>query len=366
MQRRKLALSPRERLIRTLCCQTTDRPPLPYWMGFAPWAETLVRWRHESGIADLEVGRYFGLDPYFEVAPLEYGPWPRFEPEVLREDGEWVWSTDYRGITMRNRRDLGSMPEWVAHPIKTADDWARYKAERLERPLEARLEGLDAWADDVVARDAPVQVGLFPWGVFGTARDLLGAEEVLIGFYLEPSLIQDIMATYVGLWLALFERVAERVPIDHIHIWEDMSGKQGSLISMAMVERFMMPQYDRIVTFAREHGVPIVSVDSDGLVDELVPTMMAHGINGYMPFEVQAGNDVRQVRALYPDLGIWGGLDKNALAKGTAAIHNELDRAEEMFAAGGWVAGFDHLLPPDVSWDAFTRFMAALKRMVGM
>lgn len=124
----------------------------------------------------------------------------------------------------------------------------------------------------------------------------MGAEEVLVGFYTEPEMIRDIMDTYTELWLQLYGVVAERVQIDHIHIWEDMSGKQGSLVSPAMIEDFMMPSYDRIAAFAKEHGVPVVSVDSDGQVDELVPLMMKHGVNAFMPFEVQAGCDIEVFR----------------------------------------------------------------------
>ncbi|MHB0857128.1 MAG: uroporphyrinogen decarboxylase family protein [Anaerolineae bacterium] len=360
------SLTPRERLVRTLCCQPTDRAPFPNWLGFAPWGETLQRWRSESSLNDLDVPRYLELDAGFRVAPVAYGPWPHFEPKVLQENDEFVFSLDYRGITMRNRRDLGSMPEWIRHPIATWEDWQRYKVERLSGPLEERLADLDEWAVQARADDAPVQVGVFPWGVFGTSRDLLGAEEMLIGFYTEPDLIRDIMETYTSLWLALYEQVAQRVPIDHIHIWEDMSGKQGSLISMRMVEAFMMPQYDRIVAFARAHGVPVVSVDTDGIVDQLVPVMMSHGINAMMPFEAQAGNDVVRFRQEYPGLGIWGGLNKAALAKDKADIHAELDRAEQMLALGGWVPGFDHLIPPDVPWEVFRGFVVELKRMAGM
>ncbi len=194
----------------------------------------------------------------------------------------------------------------------------------------------------------------------------MGAEELLIGFYTEPAMVRDMMETLVGLWLAIYEKIAEAIQIDHIHIWEDMSGRQGSLISMEMVEEFMMPQYDRIADFARRHDVAIVSVDSDGLVDELVPHMMKHGVNTYFPFEVQAGNDIEEYRKLYPKLGIIGGLDKRVLGKDKAALHAELDRAERMLAGGGYIPGFDHLIPPDASWENFKYFVEALRKMTGI
>jgi uroporphyrinogen decarboxylase len=225
---------------------------------------------------------------------------------------------------------------------------------------------LEAFLEKTRSVDAPLQVGVFPWGVFGTARDLLGVERLLMSFCDDPEMLLDMMESCVTLWLALYERVAVRVRIDHIHIWEDMSGKQGSMISMRMVEEFMMPQYDRIADFARRHEVPVLSVDSDGRVDELLPVMVRHGVNAFLPFEAQAGNDIEEVRRQFPKLGILGGLDKNALARGKQEIHAELDRAQRMFAASGYVAGFDHSIPPNVSWENYRYFVENLERIIGI
>ncbi|MBA4387123.1 MAG: hypothetical protein C0404_04020 [Verrucomicrobia bacterium] len=356
----------RERIIETLQCRKVDRAPFPFWLGFAPWGETLARWCKESGMPGLKPESYFGFEPFFSVASLEYGPLPHFEEKVLSRDAEFVISTDWRGITRRDRNDGGSMPEWIGHPIKSRGDWDRYKAERLQPGREQRAAGLGKYLAGIKGKDVPVQVGSFPWGVFGTARDLLGAEELLIGFYTEPEMVHDIMTTYTSIWLELYEKVAAVVQIDHIHIWEDMSGKQGSLLSPAMIEDFMMPEYDRIAAFAKGHGIPLVSVDSDGRVDELVPVMMKHGVNAFMPFEVQAGCDVESYRKEYPSLGIMGGLDKRALAAGRTEMHHELDRASRMLASGGWIPGFDHLIPPDVPWNNYKYFVENLKKMIGI
>jgi uroporphyrinogen decarboxylase len=266
---------------------------------------------------------------------------------------------------MRNRRDGHSMPDFIAHPVRSRADWERYRDERLQPCLEHRLARLPDFVRSAAATDAAIQVGAFPWGVFGTARDLLGAEELLLGFHTDPDLVKEIMEACVTLWLALYERVAQAVHIDHIHIWEDMSGRQGSLISMPMVEEFLMPHYDRLAEFARRHAVPVVSVDSDGRVDELLAVMTRHGVNAFMPFEVQAGNRVEEVRERYPDLAIFGGLDKNALAADKAAMHRELERAEHMLARGRYIVGFDHLLPPNVPWTNFVYVIEHLRRLLG-
>lgn len=127
-----------------------------------------------------------------------------------------------------------------------------------------------------------------------------------------------------------------------------------------------MPQYDRITAFAKANNIPLLSVDSDGLVNELVDVMPRHGINVFFPFEVQAGNDVREYRRHFPELGIWGGLDKNTLADGQplSAIHAELDKAAEMLAAGRYVPALDHLVPPNVSWKTWCYYIEHLKKLI--
>jgi uroporphyrinogen-III decarboxylase len=163
----------------------------------------------------------------------------------------------------------------------------------------------------------------------------------------------------------MYERVAAEVQIDHIHIWEDMAGRQGSLISPDMVEEFMMPCYDRIVAFAKAYGVRMVSVDTDGDCSQLVPVFMKHGINMMFPFEVQAGCDIREYRKQYPTLGIVGGLDKRPLA-GTnlAEVDAEVERARWVIKNGGrYIPGFDHLIPPDARWETFQYAVNQLKHL---
>ncbi len=348
-----------ERVVRCLLGEPIDRVPYGVGLGWKPWDSTLERWRIESGKDDLDPARELGFDLSFAAPAVHLGIYPPFEYQVLEEDAGYIVYRDERGITRRDRRDKGSIPEWLDYPVKTEDDWERLKAERLQPDAlapdgQGRLaEDWDAFRARLRETGEAVQVGAFPWGVFGMPRDLLGAEELLISFYTRPALVHDMMEHLTTLWIALYEQVAEHVQIDLIHIWEDMSAKQGSLISPRMVEAFMMPCYDRIADFARSAGVRIVSVDTDGDCSQLVPIMMAHGVNYIFPFEAQAGNDILAVRRRYPELGIMGGLDKRALAGTRADVDAEVARAAEMLAHGRYLPGFDHLIPPDASWDNF-------------
>lgn len=353
-----------ERVVRCLLGEPIDRVPYGVGIGWIPWGQALERWRVESGDAQLDVSKMFGFDGSFVTPSLVSGIYPPFEARIIDETPDFIIQRDERGITTRNRRDYGSMPEFLDYPVKTPEDWERLKAERLRIDEPSRVpQDWDAFRERVRSTGEAVQVGSFPWGVFGAPRDLMGVEELLVSFYSEPEMVRDMMEHLTTLWISLWETVAAEVQIDHIHIWEDMSGKQGSLISPAMVESFMMPCYDRIADFAKSVGARIVSVDTDGNCSELVPLMMQHGVNMFFPFEAQAGNDLLKYRELYPDLGIVGGLDKRALAGTRDDIDKEVEKAAKMVALGRYVPGFDHLIPPDVPWDNYRYAALRLKEV---
>ncbi|MHC4712236.1 MAG: uroporphyrinogen decarboxylase family protein [Planctomycetota bacterium] len=353
-----------ERFIRCVIGEKTDRVPYGVGLGWVPWPATLERWKAESGMAEIDLREIFGFDYRDAVPPYHQGYFPPFEVEVIEERGEFVVSRNERGITLRNRRDLASMPEFLDYPVKTPEDWERLKAERLDPATPGRLAG--DWGEfraRIGETGEAVAVGEFPFGVFGFPREMMGAEEFLIAFHTDPALVKDMMEHLTTLWITLWEKIADEVQIDRVHIWEDMSGRQGSLISPKMVEEFMMPCYDRIAAFAKEAGVRVISVDTDGDVGELVPIFAGHGVNLIYPFEVQAGNDIFEYRRRYPTLGILGGLDKRALARGRREIDAEIERAREMVRYGRYVPGFDHLIPPDVPWENF-RYAAERMREV--
>jgi uroporphyrinogen decarboxylase len=362
-----MSLMSGERLIRCLTGEPVDRVPFGvFGVCWSPWGSTMERWKRESGDPKLDYWRAIGAEEGCGVLPLHYGILPHFPREVVAEDAETVTVRTEFGVVKRDlKTGTGAMAEWVDYPVHSPEEWQRLKAERLIIEREDRFEKVDwaAWrAMDTEGR--AIQVGTFPFGVFGTVRDFVGVETMLYWMYDHPAVIHDMMDHLTSLWLWLYERVAREVQIDHIHIWEDMSGRQGSLISPAMVETFMMPCYDRIAAFARSHGVRVVSVDTDGLCDELVPLMMRHGINMFFPFEVQAGNDIREYRKRYPQLGIVGGLDKNALALGRKAIDVEVAKARWMLENGGrYIPGFDHLIPPNVPWENMLYAARALRAL---
>jgi len=352
----------RERHLRQKTCQHVDRLP---WKANAPWAETLKRWRQE-GLGEGNWEEILGVEPEFNCAPVNLGLSPWFEEKIIEDKGETQICQDSWGIIFEARKDGCSMPRWIEHPVKCRSDWERLRDERLNPDDPARFP--EDWAEVAATmnadQDRVTMLGGFLYGVFGTPRSLLGTEEVLVTFFDDPDLMHEMMDYLTDFWIAIYEKVVRKLKVDVVHIWEDMAGKNGSLISPELIREFMLPNYIKVKQFVDKHDIPIFSGDSDGNLRELVPIFHEVGVNRYIPFEVVAGNDILEYRRRFPDLCINGGIDKRVLAIGREAWQSELNKVREMLKYPGYEPSLDHAVPPDVSWQNFYDFHMELKEVI--
>lgn len=315
-----------------------------------------------GGLRDGDVSAFFGFDEGIVLPPANWWLAPRYERVVLREDAETIELLDTDGVRKVARRDGTSIPLMLAWPVSDRASWDRLRAERLRTDDIVRRLGGERAAIRASLAAARGPVGLLgdPVGFFGSLRFLMGEVNLFLAYYDQPDLLRDMIDRLGDLWLALCEELLPLADWDAAFFWEDMSGCQGSLVSPAVFREFMLPAYRRLVGFLRQHGVRNFFVDTDGRVDELVPLFLEAGMTGMYPFEVQAGNDIREYRERYPRLQILGGLDKRALAAGPAAIDREVGKAAAMLSRGGYVPFADHLVPPDVSWENFSYYRRSL------
>lgn len=354
----------RERIIKTALCQETDRAP--YILYLEAWDETYEKWEKEGFVPGTKISEALGYDNGFKVVQgVNLGLCPWFEEEVLEEKGDIVISRNYFGATIESIKGRETIPRFLDYPVKNMEDWQRLKAERLNPESPERFA--ENWAElckEYKEGDYCIQLGDFPFGLFGTVRELMGVEEFLIAFYDQPELIHDMMDTLTDMWLNLYEKVIKDVRVDCIHIWEDMSGKQGPLISPDMMREFMVPNYQRIRKFADEHDIPFIMLDTDGNCDVIIPVLQEAGIDLLMPFEAAAGADVVRYREEHKKFAMLGGIDKQEIAKGPEAIDRELARIEPLLEENGYFPALDHLIHPDISWEDFQYYSRALKQMI--
>lgn len=351
-----------ERFHQTMTYGARDRAPLHEFF-WPTWPETAERWKLEGGY---EQGKTdFGCDHW--VFEFEwFFPNPSFERRVLEEDATHVTYVDPQGIVLREhkRNPLSSMPQFIRFPVETREDFRKFWKERMRPDLCARI-GPD-WRAQLRRhrqRDYVFIVLADRWGgLFGSLRNLVGVEKLCTLFYDDPAFVEEMMEADADFLIAMLGQMLEETDIDVFGFWEDMAYNAGPLISPGLVRKFMVPQYRRIIDWARSRGVRYFALDSDGDVSLLIRPWLDAGIDILYPWEVQAGMDVTAVRKQYGrDLRLWGGVDKRALTKDKTAIDAEIARHKWLIDDGGFVPMLDHSAPPDIPYENYCYFMERLR-----
>jgi hypothetical protein len=372
-----------------------ERPGDPYDFHQWIWLEAIQRW-HSEGLPPeahplrvvslrqdhteylpiynmVRCGRPFFNPPYY----ISIVPW--LERKVLQDEDETEVVRDEDGMVYRvSKTNPGVLPQYLEYPVKDRSSWNEYK-KRLDAATPERWPpGWDridlnetlynhdptlhgrSWNE----RDFPL--GMTSLSLMGLPRNMMGLENYSLALYDDPNLVED-MAEHMLYWnLEMARRVFEAgIEVDFCYLWEDICYRSGPLFSPSIMRRIMVPRWKRFTEFLRSHDVAVILVDCDGNLDEFLPLVLEGGLNGVLPFEVAAGNDILAVRKRYgSDLIIFGGVDKRALALGRSAIDKELElKVKPMLEQSGYFPMLDHYAPPDISFENYMDYKIKLKSL---
>jgi len=374
----------RERFQKTMKFKECDRPIICEFMGF--WQETINRWYSEGlpyyvsnptlstritlvggGTTTKDIFEYLGLDginTFINDIGIDYGPIPRRVRKVITEDERYRIEIDELGITLKAFKEGVSMPGWIDFPVKNEDDFEKMK-NRFDPKDPRRLPKY--WSEEAIeelnSRDVPVSI-LMP-GLFWQARLFLGLERLVTKMYLEPRFIGEILDFWVDFLINVTKPIVREIKIDYIHLAEDISGKNGPLISPNLFRKFLLPRYKKLTDFLKSNNVEVIAVDSDGDLRKLIPLYLEAGFNCILPLEAAAYMDVCEIREKYgKNLLMIGNIDKTALIKGPKFIKEEVKRKATVALEGGYIMSVDHQVPYDVPFQNYIYYLRTLREQL--
>lgn len=354
----------RQRFVRTLLGQEVDR--VPFIKVFGSDNAVLPHWEEEYPGIGQELDNLIGFDcPYrgWSIVPVNFDLSNRGEPEVSTKPGGEVvyrWVDGTVAISLPHG-DFHS--QTVEYPVKTREDWKRVRDNYMDPDDPARFpENWEECVANLNSRDYPLQ--LTHPGVYGCMRKLIGDEQLCTMFYDDPELIHEMMGYCTDMVIRIWDKLTSRIAFDLVEFWEDMASKNGPLVSPVTFRKFMKPNYLKVADYAKAHDIRILLVDSDGYTDNLADLMVESGVNAMYPFEVLAGCDVASTLDRLPNMSAIGGLDKNCMALGKAAMDAELDKARRLIKRGRYIPGPDHFVLSNVKFDSYRYFMERLKDIV--
>ena len=329
---------------------------------------SLERWAEQGLPQDIPHAELFDYDAPGNIQ-LEQLGWcesafePTFEVKILEDRGEYELEQDFAGrhvLYFKGRRS-GFMPEYVDHPVKDRRTWEENVAWRLNPENPARyvdLEDRMVHAQTTAAQGMMISQNLI--GGYMYLRSLMGPEGLLYAFYDMPDVIHTAMEAWTNLADTVIARHQQYVTLDEIFLAEDICYKQGALISPMMMKEYLFPYYQQVINNAKARQMDksrhlYIQIDTDGYAEPVIPLYIeAVGMDVMSPFEVAAGCDVVAIAKKYPDLAIFGGIDKRMLARGKEAIDAHLEYIlPTMWARGGYIPTCDHGVPEEVTYENY-------------
>jgi len=374
-------MNPRQRFRQTLTFGQPDKIPL---IPGYPRESTLAAW-HQQGLPE---DRYFydvlceelGITPDPKQEEVDLGVSfimiPTFEEKVLEhKNGHYIvqdWmgaiteiSDTYDYTYIRSAKDFVTR-KWHRFPVKSRQDWEekikwRYDPHQPGRFPEDFTDRCEKLKDRTYVKRLNIN------GPFWQLREWCGMEGLCMLMVEQPDFVEEMVEFWTEFVLAVLQPILDHVELDLVQFNEDMAYKMHSMISPKMARRFLLPTWKVIAEKVKASGCPIVSMDSDGYMVELMPLWIEAGINCCYPVEVAAGNDIVALRRQYGrQIAFEGGIDKRAIAAGGSIMEKEVLRVvPPLLELGGFIPSCDHGVPPDISWQNFLSYAKLLAKLTG-
>jgi len=286
--------------------------------------------RKMSGIDPFEdpLGAYLKALPLLDIDWVMDIPTQalRFAPgqsTIVGEDGvrrtEWgcagsIWEEDY------GFRDVEEVLAY--RPLEDLEGRVRvvggeYRKARIETPRRQR-----ALAGDSVLVSGLYYTTLFQFGIMA-----FGWQNFLTAAALHPERFGVILDQFAEISVRnVTEWVRDDCPLFMFH--DDLAIARGLVFPPEWYRREIFPRYERILEPARTAG-KIIAFVSDGCFQELIPDLVALGIDGIM---IDSSNDLEWVLRRYgEDHAVIGNIDTRILTLGTLEdIRAEVERCARL------------------------------------
>ncbi len=303
----------RERVLAAIRHEETDPPP---WNLM--WAPAIgARLAEHFGTDDVAsaVGNHIHMIAPMARKPLYADP-AKFGPTITDDYGV-VWET--------STRDRGHVLEYpLMEPTLTGYDFPdtseEWRFERLQAMFAARGDRFVA----AVAGDL--------WERASFMRPL---GELLVDLYEHPGFVHELLDRICEVNLAMLERQVE-FAVDGVFISDDYGNQRQLMMSPAQWREFVAPRLGRILRFAQERSLKTL-LHSCGNVREIVPELIALGLDVLHPIQPEAMDVYELKRQFGRDLTLWGGIStQHTLPHGTPEdVRAEVREKRARLGAGG-------------------------------
>ena len=311
-------LTKRERILRTMRCEETDRVPL-YDLLFCdgaiehfsaeklpPRVDTPANRSAAQRITGKAISSFLDMTRSSDFGPLvdrdftdEYG---FVIHEATWEKTAWVQSRPFDDVVGATRY-LEWLIKETLEETRVINANPKAHGEQYHRWWR---ENIDAYLGDTVHLITQQGTGL---------------DEILyhLGFTLlaymmadDPGLLSEALEALTTKNIAICHAIADPVVSPIVLTYCDVAYKERLLYSPKFLRKEIFPRIKRLNDAWHEHNTSCL-YHSDGYLMDVLDDLVAIGIDGLNPIETVAGMDLKAVRDKYPGLYLAGGIDMSQL-----------------------------------------------------
>jgi uroporphyrinogen decarboxylase len=170
-------------------------------------------------------------------------------------------------------------------------------------------------------------------------------EDLMVYFKTEPNAVKELLHHIMDFQLGIARHYL-KLGVEMIGCSDDLGTQNGLLFSPKILNEFFIPEYRRLFSLYKSHGV-LINFHSCGHISPLLNTFMDLGIDILNPVQASA-NDLDQIRrATLGRMALSGGVSSALIVSGPKeAIRREVaKRIWQLGQQGGYFCAPDQGMP---------------------
>ena len=206
-------------------------------------------------------------------------------------------------------------------------------------------------------------IGVHLNDVLSIPRNLMGFEELMMAFAMEPELVSGLIEMSVDLNIQLAAEAA-RHGADFVFTGDDYSSSQGPFMSPNTFRELMYPGLLRVVKGFHDHGLPVIK-HTDGNIMPLLDMIMSTGIDCLDPIDPLGGMDLAHMKQTYGrQVALKGNVNcATTLVTGTVAevVRETLNVIKAGSAGGGFILSSSNSIHSSVNPANYLAMLSTIK-----
>ena len=251
-------------------------------------------------------------------------------------------------------------------PIQTRSDFERYPFDEIPHLFwEANKPKLDA-----IRKVLPTGMKAYGgcgYGIFESAQDLVGYENLCIMQYIDPDLFRDLFIRIGDLYVELWSKMIQEYSDIFIffRMGDDLGHRTSTMLEPTTIINHILPQTKRIIDLVHRAEKKFL-LHSCGNIFEIMPDIITLGIDAKHSNEDQIAPFDEWIKRYNGQIGLFGGFDVNLLSLGTyQSVYDEVLKkgTEYRRICKGYGLGSGNSIASYVSVDGFRGMIDAVKQI---